>query len=50
VNPSWQAVSGAIARASSGKLPVWDECRGLYLYADPMLEKESLSITGIEIT
>jgi PAS domain S-box-containing protein len=39
VKPSWQAVSGAILRASSGKLPVRDECRGLFVYADPMLEK-----------
>jgi len=39
VKPTWQAVSGAIARASSGKLPVRDECRGLFVYADPMLEK-----------
>ena len=39
VKPTWQAVSGAIARASFGKLPVRDECRGLFVYADPMLEK-----------
>ena len=39
VKPTWQAVSGAILKASSGKLPVREECRGLYLYADPMLEK-----------
>ncbi|MDQ1262801.1 MAG: hypothetical protein QG575_1982 [Euryarchaeota archaeon] len=39
VKPTWQEVSGTIAEASSGKLPVRDECRGLYVYADPMLKK-----------
>jgi PAS domain S-box-containing protein len=39
VKPIWQEVSGAIAKASSGRLPVRDECRGLFVYADPMLEK-----------
>jgi PAS domain S-box-containing protein len=39
VKPTWQAVSDAVLKASLGKLPVLDECRGLFVYADPMLEK-----------
>jgi len=39
VKPKWQAVSDAVLKASLGKLPVLDECRGLFVYADPMLEK-----------
>jgi PAS domain S-box-containing protein len=39
VKPTWQEVSVAIAEASSGRLPVLDECRGLSVYVDPIIEK-----------
>lgn len=39
MEPTWQAISDAITKATLGKLPVLNECSGLFVYADPMLEK-----------
>ncbi|MDD5419751.1 MAG: PAS domain S-box protein [Methanomicrobiaceae archaeon] len=36
--PIWQSVSGVVAKACRGRLPVRCTCKRLFIYADPMLE------------